>query len=41
MSVKKTTLTFSAFVFATLSLVFAAGPIVGNQKALAANLCEQ
>ncbi|MFZ0511419.1 MAG: hypothetical protein WAM14_07430 [Candidatus Nitrosopolaris sp.] len=36
---QKTTLTFSALVIATLSLVFAVGPIVGNQKALAANLC--
>ena len=36
---QKTTLTFSALVIATLSLIFAVGPIVGNQKAFAANLC--
>jgi hypothetical protein len=34
-----TTITFSALVIAVLSLVFAVAPIVGNQKALAANLC--
>lgn len=40
MSIKpKTTLTFSTLVIAALSLVFAVGPIVGNQKALGANLC--
>ena len=35
----KTTLTFSTLVIAALSLVFAVGPIVANQKAHAANLC--
>ena len=40
MSVKlNTTVTFSALIITALSLVFAVGPIVGNQKALAANLC--
>ena len=38
----KTTITFSTFstlIIAVLSLVYTIGPIVVNQKALAANLC--
>ena len=34
----KTTLTFSTLVIAALSLVFAVGPIVANQKAHAATV---
>ena len=37
---QKTTITFNALVIATLSLVFAVGPIVGNQKALAPTSAE-
>jgi hypothetical protein len=35
----KTTLPFGTLVIAALSLVFAVGSIVANQKAYAANLC--
>ena len=37
--VSKRTITFSVSVIAALSLFLAAGPIVANQKASAANLC--
>ena len=37
--VAKKTITFSVSVIAALSLFLAAGPIVVNQKAFAANLC--
>ena len=35
----KTTMTFSTLVIAAVALLFASGPILGNQRALAANLC--
>jgi hypothetical protein len=35
----KTTITFSTLAIAAVALLFASGPILGNQQALAANLC--
>ncbi|MGB8937053.1 MAG: hypothetical protein WCC17_18350 [Candidatus Nitrosopolaris sp.] len=35
----KTTMTFSSMAIAAVVLLFVSGPIVGNQQALAANLC--
>ena len=35
----KTTMTLSSMVIAAVVLLFVSGPIVGNQQALAANLC--
>jgi hypothetical protein len=35
----KTTMTFMTLTVVAFALLFASGPILGNQKALAANLC--
>jgi hypothetical protein len=37
-SKSKTIMTFDTMVIAGVMLLFAAGPVIGNQKALAANL---
>jgi len=37
--ISKISLTFSTLVIAAITFTFAAAPIIGNQKAFAANLC--